>query len=68
MQTSTRNIKAEEIDCGSDDELNQDNTKTSKAEPHQKPVAIIDKTPSKLDNQSKNAPAASQEPSAASSI
>eukprot|EP00957_Ditylum_brightwellii_P135615 10341218-Ditylum_brightwellii.AAC.1 len=61
-------MKAEGFDCGSDDELNQDDTKAPKAEPHQKPVAIVDKTLSKLNDQSKNVAAASQEPSAASSI
>eukprot|EP00957_Ditylum_brightwellii_P110757 8447652-Ditylum_brightwellii.AAC.1 len=68
MQTSTKKIEAEEIDCGSDDELNQDDIKTPKAELHLKPVVIVGKTPSKLNDQSKNTTAALQEPSAASSI
>eukprot|EP00957_Ditylum_brightwellii_P187141 14253397-Ditylum_brightwellii.AAC.1 len=63
-----KNIQAEGIDCGSDDELNQDNIKIPKVEPHQKPVAIVDKTPSKLDDQSKNAATALQEPSATFSV
>eukprot|EP00957_Ditylum_brightwellii_P083309 6334093-Ditylum_brightwellii.AAC.1 len=64
MHTS---IEAKEIDCGSDNELNKDNIETPKAEPHQKPVAIVEKNTSKLENQSKNAATASQEPSTTSS-
>eukprot|EP00957_Ditylum_brightwellii_P126722 9658667-Ditylum_brightwellii.AAC.1 len=54
MQASAKKIKAEEINCDSDDELAQDNIKTSKASPYQK--------------LSKNAAAASREPSTASTV
>eukprot|EP00957_Ditylum_brightwellii_P088373 6731386-Ditylum_brightwellii.AAC.1 len=63
-----KNIETEMIDCGSDDELIQDDTKTFKAKPHQKPPAIVNKTPSKLDDQSKNVTLASQESSTTSSV
>eukprot|EP00957_Ditylum_brightwellii_P017684 1332174-Ditylum_brightwellii.AAC.1 len=63
-----KKIEVKEVDYGSDNKLDQDNIEIPKASPHQKHVAIVDKTPSKLDDQSKNAAPASQESSIASSI